>query len=90
MKNGDKFERAVVALLEERVDASDMSQAEFGRLIMGATDGARAWRLCRAKEGKRRRIALCEAYAAAEVLGEDFASMIWGFMQEGRKRGLLE
>lgn len=89
MKNGDKFERAIVALLEERVDASGMSHSEFGRRIMDG-DGVRLWRLCRAKDGKRRRLTICEAYAAAEVFGEDFSAMMWSFTQEARKRGLIE
>ena len=88
MKNGDKFERAVVALLEERVEAAGLKHSDFGnRIIEG--DGGRLWRLCRAKTGKRRRLALSEAYAASEVLGEDFSAMMWGFVQEAKKRGLI-
>lgn len=89
MKNGDKFEQAVVLLLEERVDALGMSQSAFAKRIMQG-DAVRLWRLCRAKEGRRRKLTMCEAYAAAEALGEDFASMMWGFLQEARKRGWIK
>lgn len=89
MKNGDRFEKAVVALLEERVDAQGMSQSEFAKRIMQG-DAVRLWRLCRAKKGRRRKLTMCEAYSAAEVLGVDFAALLWEFTQEARKRGWIE
>lgn len=89
MKNGDKFERAVVMLLEERIEARGMSHSDFARDVMGG-DPIRSWRLCRAKDGRTRRLRLSEAYDAAEVLGEDFASMMWQLVQEAKKRGLLD
>lgn len=89
MKNGDKFERAVVTLLEERIEARGMSHSDFARDVMGG-DPIRAWRLCRAKDGRTRRLRLSEVYDAAEVLGEDFASLMWQLVQEAKKRGLIE
>ena len=89
MKNGDQFERAVVALLEERIEARGMSHSDFARDVMDG-DPIRAWRLCRAKEGRTRRLRLSEVYDAAEVLGEDFASLMWQLVQEAKKRGMIE
>lgn len=89
MKNGDSFEKAVVTLLEERVDARGMSQSDFARLIFKG-DSVRLWRLCRAKKGRRRRLSMGEAYSAAEALGEDFATLMWGFVQESRKRKWID
>lgn len=89
MKNGDKFERAVVTLLEERIEAMGMSHSDFARKVMDG-DPIRSWRLCRAKDGRRRRLRLSEAYDAAEMLGEDFATLMWQLLQEARKRGLVE
>lgn len=89
MKNGDKFERAIVQLLEERIEDQGMSHSDFARHVMDG-DSIRSWRLCRAKDGRRRRLRLSEAYDAAEVLGEDFATLMWNLLQEAHKRGLLE
>ena len=89
MKDGDKFERAVVALLEERITASGLSHSEFARAVMDG-DAVRAWRLCRAKEGKTRRMSLAEIYAAARFFGEDFANMIWNLERQAKERGLID
>ena len=89
MKDGDKFERAVVALLEERITASGLSHSEFARAVMDG-DAVRAWRLCRAKEGKSRRMSLAETYAAAKFFGEDFANMIWNLERQAKERGLVD
>ena len=89
MKNGDKFEKVVVELLEERIAAKGLSHSDFAREVMDG-DPIRSWRLCRARDGRRRRLRLSEIYDAAEVLGEDFASLMWQFLQEARKRGLLK
>lgn len=89
MKDGDKFERAVVALLEERITASGLSHSEFARAVMDG-DAVRAWRLCRAKEGKSRRMSLAETYAAAKFFGEDFANMIWNLERQAKERGLID
>lgn len=89
MKNGDQFERAVVTLLEERIEARGMSHSDFARDVMDG-DPIRSWRLCRAKDGRTRRLRLSEVYDAAEVLGEDFASLMWQLVQEAKKRGMIE
>ena len=89
MKDGDKFERAVVALLEEKITASGLSHSEFARAVMDG-DAVRAWRLCRAKEGKSRRMSLAETYAAAKFFGEDFANMIWNLERQAKERGLID
>ena len=89
MKDGDKFERAVVALLEERITAAGLSHSEFARAVMDG-DAVRAWRLCRAKEGKSRRMSLAETYAAARFFGEDFANMIWNLERQAKERGLID
>ncbi len=89
MKDGDKFERAVVALLEEKITASGLSHSEFARSVMDG-DAVRAWRLCRAKEGKSRRMSLAETYAAAKFFGEDFANMIWNLERQAKERGLID
>lgn len=89
MTDGDRFELAVVALLEEKVTASGKSQSEFARAVIEG-DSARAWRLCRTKNGKRRRLTLAEAYAAARFFGEDFASMMWTFGRLAKERGMID
>lgn len=89
MKDGDKFERAVVALLEEKITASGLSHSEFARAVMDG-DAVRAWRLCRAKEGKSRRMSLAETYAAARFFGEDFANMIWNLERQAKERGMID
>ena len=89
MKEGDKFERAVVALLDERITAAGLSHSEFARAVMDG-DPVRSWRLCRAKEGKSRRMSLAETYAAAKFFGEDFANMIWSLERQAKERGMLD
>ena len=89
MKEGDKFERAVVALLDERITAAGLSHSEFARAVMDG-DPVRSWRLCRAKEGKSRRMSLAETYAAAKFFGEDFANMIWSLERQAKERGMID
>lgn len=89
MKDGDKFERAVVALLEERIAEAGISNSEFARAVMDG-DSVRAWRLCRAREGKSRRMSLAETYAAAKFFGEEFANMIWNFERQAKERGMID
>lgn len=89
MKEGDKFERAVVALLDERITAAGLSHSEFARAVMDG-DPVRSWRLCRAKTGKSRRMSLAETYAAAKFFGEDFANMIWSLERQAKERGMLD
>lgn len=87
--NTELFERAYVTIVAERVDASEMSQSEFGRRVFGETSGVRLWRLCRA-EKRTRSITLAESLRMAETLGQDFAAFIWQVRQEASVRGMLD
>ncbi|MDR3044031.1 MAG: hypothetical protein LBU75_07175 [Desulfovibrio sp.] len=88
MENSIAFERALVALVAERVENSDLSHSEFGRRIFGEESGSRLWRSCR-DATRPRRILLAEAHRMAELLGMDFPTMIWQFTQEAKARGLI-
>lgn len=88
MEKSVQFERALVALVAEKVEASGLSHSEFGRRVFGEESGARLWRSCRDPE-RARKVVLAEAYTMAEVLGQDLPTMLWQLAQEAKARGLI-
>lgn len=82
------YERAIVALVAEKVEEIGMSHSEFGRRIFGEESGVRLWRKCRESTSPRK-LVFSEAYKIAELFDLDLPTMLWQFSQEAQRRGML-
>lgn len=81
METQHPFEIAFVDYVASRVESSEMSHSEFGRRVLGEKSGSRLWRCCRHGTPQRRFISVSEAHVMAEILGEEFPSLIWKISQ---------
>ena len=83
METNTNFERFFIEAVVKRIEALGMSHREFGMKLMGE-HGARIWLRTRSPNDneKARKLTLEEAYRIAEILHEDFPSLIWQVKQE--------
>lgn len=81
------FERFFVEAVSQRLEKLGMSHREFGMRLLGE-NGARLWLRVRNPNNsdKPRKLTLEEACRIAEILGEDFPSLVWKISQEMDKQ----